>query len=638
MPVSTFTSTFTLLLLVALGLPAATPAQDDPRAVMFQARIKQQRAGGDDAKGAVLLYQKVIALEPFSSEAHLRLSEALVESGNIEGAVAPAVKATELNPLNAEAWVHLGLLQNLRGQTIPAARTLARAAFLEASRRLPNDPEVWFRLAQINQVLGDDESALKAWLSLGRLHPTLRFTDASLEDIAWERVALLGASLHRYEPRREAIMALCRAARPSQQHLQLLEELAREQADKGFLGHAEESFLLLGMHYPNEPAVWENISRIRLQTGRFEDALKTYRQAEILRPSPRLSYFQGLCLMSLGRLPEAELLWRRLFDANAVVADDPEYQQNTRFFYAASLLLQGRPQDMLGLLQGWPGSERQSELLALKAQGLIQTKAWKDARAVMEDGMKRFPEQSLFRAAKAASPKLLLDTPVLKKDGMQALLQLDFESMAALWGEFQQWDKCLEMVRLAYSAAPTRRLELFMMQSNALDQLGRPEEAIQILREAQKRNASYPMLQNNLGYLLLENGGDLQEAGRLIEAAMNQNPKNGSTVDSWGWVLFKQGKFKEAEEALRKAVELTPFSPEIRKHLGEVLLKLDRPEEALEQWERALAFAFPQRAELEAQAEKLRVELAKKQRAQEKLSEPSSQDPEEAPIEEEATP
>jgi tetratricopeptide (TPR) repeat protein len=233
---------------------------------------------------------------------------------------------------------------------------------------------------------------------------------------------------------------------------------------------------------------------------------------------------------------------------------------------------------------------------------------------------------------------LFPDTPALKKDGMQALRQLDFESMAALWGEFQQWGQCLEMVRLAYSAAPTRRIELFMMQSNALDQLGRPQEAIQILREAQKRNASYPLLQNNLGYLLLENGGDLQEAGRLIEAAMNQNPKSGSTVDSWGWVLFKQGKFKESEEALRKAVELTPFSPEIRKHLGEVLLKLDRPEEALEQWERALAFAFPQRAELEAQAEKLRVELAKKQRAQEKLSEPSSQDPEEAPTEEEATP
>lgn len=635
---STLKSYSAILLLVSLGIPAWTQPQDDPRSLMFQARVKQQRAGGDDARGAAQLYQKVIALEPASSEAHLRLSEALVESYEIEKAVAPAIKATELNPRNAEAWVHLGLLQNLRGQSNPGARTQARAAFLEAARLLPNDPEVWFRLAQINQTLGDDEGALKAWLGLGRLHPTLRFTDASLEELAWERAALLGTNLHRYEPRREAIMALCQQPHPSQQHLRLLEELAREQADKGFLGHAEESFLLLGVHYPSEPAVWENISRIQLQTGRFEAALKTYRQAEALRPSPRLSYFQGLCLMNLGRLPEAEAIWRKLFAENAVPTDDPEFLLNARFFYGSSLLLQGRPADMLALIQSWPDSAKQGELQALKTQGFIQTKAWKDAHAALEEGITNFPDQALFQAAREVPPKQLKDKLFFKRGGMRLMQQLDFESMAALWSEFRQWGKCLEMVRLARNAGPAKRVDLFMMQSNALDQLERSDEAIQVLREAQKLNPTYPMLQNNLGYLLLENGGDLREASQLIEAAMQQDPKNGSTMDSWGWVLYKQGRLKEAEEALRKAVELVPFSPEIRRHLGEVLLKLDRPEEALEQWERALAFAFPQRDELEAQAEKLRVDLAKKQNAEEKPSGSSPQDPEEPSNLEEETP
>jgi len=626
--VSTLKSYASLLLLASV--PCWSQTQDDPRALMFQARIKQQRAGGSDARGAVLLYQKAIALEPLSSEAHLRLSEALVEAGEVDAAVAPALKATELNPRNAEAWVHLGLLQNLRGQNQAAARPQAQAAFLEASRLLPNDPEVWFRLAQISQLLGNDEGALKAWLSLGRLHPTMRFTDASLEVIAWERAALLGASLHDYEARREAIMALCQQDHPAQQHLQLLEELAREQADKGFLGHAEESFLLLGLHYPNEPAVWENISRIQLQTGRFEAALKTYRQAEALRPSPRLTYFQGLCLMSLGRLPEAETLWRKLLAEKAVPAEDAEFQQNVRYFHAAAVLLQSRPADLLAVLQTWPGSEQQAELLALKAQALIQTKDWKGVRTLLDDGMKRFPDQSLFQAAKAV-PGLPQDKSTLRKESMQALAQLDFEHTAALWAEFRQWDKCLELVQQARRLGPVRRVDLLLLQSNALDQLQRPKEAIQVLREAQRLQPTFPMLQNNLGYMLLENGGDLQEARQLIEAAMKQDPKNGSTVDSWGWVLYKQGHYQEAEAALRKAVELTPFSPEIRKHLGEVLLKLDRPQEALDQWERALAFAFPLRDELEAQVEKLRSELAKKRTAQGKPAGPSAQDPEEDP-------
>jgi tetratricopeptide (TPR) repeat protein len=279
--------------------------------------------------------------------------------------------------------------------------------------------------------------------------------------------------------------------------------LAKEQADKGFLGHAEESFLLLGNHYPIEPAIWENISRIQLQTGRFEEALDTYRKAEALRPSPRLSYFQGLCLMSLGRLPEAETLWRSLFASQTIPPDDSEFLQNAKFFYASSLLLQGRPGDMLALAQGWPESDKQAELLALKTQAFIQTKAWKNARAALQEGMKAFPEQPLFLAAKATSPGLLQDKLIFRQEAKQALMQLDFESMASLWSEFRQWGKCLEMVRLARSASPSPRLELYMTESNALDQLGRPSEAIQVLRDAQKLDPVYPLLQNNLGYLLL---------------------------------------------------------------------------------------------------------------------------------------
>ncbi len=488
-----------------------------------------------------------------------------MEAGDVDGAVAPVVKATELNPRNAEAWVHLALLQNLRAQSDPAARPQARAAFLEASRLLPSDPEVWFRLAQISQALGDDEGALKAWLGLGRLHPTLRFTDASLEEIAWERAALLGGSLNHYEARREAIMALCQQPHPSQGHLRLLEELAKEQADKGFLGHAEESFLLLGVHYPNESAVWENISRIQLQTGRFEDALKTYQHAEALRPSRRLSYFQGLCLMSLGRLPEAEGIWRDLFAEESAPGDDPEFLQNARFFYAACLLLEGRPGDLLAQLQDWPGSDDQAELAALKTQGYIQIKDWANARLALGKGMKRFPDQALFQAAKATPPKLLKDKWLFKKGATQALRQLDYESMAALWSEFRQWERCLEMVRLARAASPTRRIDLLMMQSNALDQLGHPGEAIQVLREAQRLDGSFPMLQNNLGYLLLENGGDLAEA-------------------------------------------------------------------------LAGAYAFPQREALEVRAEKLRVDLAKQQRARERPAEPLTPDPEDTSTLEEETP
>jgi tetratricopeptide (TPR) repeat protein len=85
-------------------------------------------------------------------------------------------------------------------------------------------------------------------------------------------------------------------------------------------------------------------------------------------------------------------------------------------------------------------------------------------------------------------------------------------------------------------------------------------------------------------------------------------------MDSWGWALYKQGKYKESEAALRKALAISPYSPEIHKHLGETLLKLDRLQEALDEWERALAFVFPERKELEKQVQDLRTRVARSRR------------------------
>ena len=58
-------------------------------------------------------------------------------------------------------------------------------------------------------------------------------------------------------------------------------------------------------------------------------------------------------------------------------------------------------------------------------------------------------------------------------------------------------------------------------------------------------------------------------------------------------------------------MDLSPFSPEVRKHLGEVLVKQGKLAEAAEQWERALAFVFPERAGLEKRLGELRVRIAK---------------------------
>ena len=50
-----------------------------------------------------------------------------------------------------------------------------------------------------------------------------------------------------------------------------------------------------------------------------------------------------------------------------------------------------------------------------------------------------------------------------------------------------------------------------------------------------------------------------------------------------GWVQFRMGKLKEAEESLRHAYNLRP-DPEIAVHLGEVLWVKGQKEDAQKLW------------------------------------------------------
>lgn len=609
--------------------PTQAPTED-AFSLMLQARALQRRGGGDDPKGATALYRKVILLQPDSAEAHLRLSEALAESGELESALAAARRAVELDPAGSEAVANLGLLAYRRAPSGPDAQAEARRVLLKATRMMPSDPELWARLGEVAELQKDAELALKAFQRLGRLRPQILG--------AWERVVVHAKALNHYEPRREAILALAQHQPPGngldRRSLNNLEDLAKEQVQAGFLAHAEESFRILGRLLPEHlAAILENISHVQVKAARYEEAQITLQRAIALQASPRNRFNLAVCRLYIGQPGESEKLLRALLPDLKNSLDQQPTADAGRTLLATSLAIQNRPKDLLQLLASWPEeAQRQAELAALKFQALVQLENWKAARLDLRAGMERFGKHPLFQAAKNLPPKILEEGLFGRKAARGILIQLAQEHRAAVLAEFRQWQGSLEAVRKAKAAHPGRMASLLLMESNALDQLGDYPEAIRTLREAQKSEPENGILQNNLGYLLLERGGDLAEAASLIEAAVKQEPKSSSVQDSWGWVLYRQGRYEEAEKALRRASELDPFSPEVRKHLGETLVKLGREEEALEQWERALAFAFNGRPALEQRVREVEVGRAKRTRDAEANPFPLERDwePEEA--------
>jgi Flp pilus assembly protein TadD len=112
---------------------------------------------------------------------------------------------------------------------------------------------------------------------------------------------------------------------------------------------------------------------------------------------------------------------------------------------------------------------------------------------------------------------------------------------------------------------------------------------------------------NALGYSLAERNIRLPEAETLIRKALDLAPDDPFIMDSMGWVMFRQGKLKEAEDLLRRAYELRQ-DPEIATHLGEVLWVKGQKDDAQKLW-RDASKKDPQNDTLKNTLSRLHVSL-----------------------------
>ena len=96
------------------------------------------------------------------------------------------------------------------------------------------------------------------------------------------------------------------------------------------------------------------------------------------------------------------------------------------------------------------------------------------------------------------------------------------------------------------------------------------------------------MTQNHLGYILLQQNKNLDEAFELIVSAYNPNAADGTVTDSLGWAFYKTGNYEQAVRYLEKASDQAPSEAVIYDHLGDAYWQVGRTREAAFQWNHAL--------------------------------------------------
>jgi Flp pilus assembly protein TadD len=122
----------------------------------------------------------------------------------------------------------------------------------------------------------------------------------------------------------------------------------------------------------------------------------------------------------------------------------------------------------------------------------------------------------------------------------------------------------------------------------AAEKLGKVDAMETALRKVIEAVPDNHHAYNALGYSLADRNVRLDEAYELIDKALKMAPGDPYIMDSMGWVLFRMGKLKEAEQSLRQAYALRGDA-EIAVHLGEVLWMQGDKAGAAKLWREARA-------------------------------------------------
>jgi tetratricopeptide (TPR) repeat protein len=143
------------------------------------------------------------------------------------------------------------------------------------------------------------------------------------------------------------------------------------------------------------------------------------------------------------------------------------------------------------------------------------------------------------------------------------------------------------------------------------------DKAAEQLKTLMKGDPENPTYKNDLGFIWADHDKNLDESEKLIrealdldkerqerlvkEGKLDEVKENAAYLDSMGWVLFKQKKYKEALPYLQKAAadEEDGNHLEIWDHLGDVYMALDKKKEAIDAYQKGLTMEDVSRRDIE---------------------------------------
>lgn len=532
------------------GLPSA---RTDDRATVMRLFMEatQARLGGQVPK-AVQLYRECLKHDPDNGAVHFELAKLYHQGQDIAGAIDHAKRAVASDKGNI--WYHF-LLADLYAEDLRLNE--AAAVYREVLAMWPDRYEVYFDLANTLAQAGRVDEAIKVYNDQER-----RFGLG--EELIIQAFGMLSQS--------------------------------------GRLAEAQALVERATKAYPKEPRYMGLLAELYDQQGESEKALEQYRKTLELAPdNSMLRIALAEHYYGLGRMEEA-------------------YAELGLAFLDPDLDIDAKMQVLIGFFEM---TEREGEKptdrpdLIRRSYTLIEAleKAHPESGKphtihgdfLLRDGRLAEARDQFREALRTEKERFPIHLQLLQLD-----LQLgDHEALHR---------DAVETISI-FPTAP----EPYLYNGLALSRMGRHEDAIETLTigrdvvvdniplqaqfwstlgDAYNEARRFPesdkayekalalepdnaVTLNNHAYYLSERNEQLEKAERMSRRSLEITPGSATYMDTYGWVLFRSGRFQEARTWLEKALDSGELDGVVVEHYGDILFELGEKDAALEQWRRA---------------------------------------------------
>jgi len=545
---------------------AADLAPTDPNPLIFLGDQYAMVGQWDKASAA---YLRAIERAPQDMTPRKRLADTYMLQGQLADAKTVIEEVLKHAPKDVGALVVAGRIAARQGRPDEAKKRMEEALALD-----PHYGEAIVRLAEL--YVGPDP--MRALDMLARVDPT---------DPSFEKAMLLRSDINtRRALLTDAVLDLRRLLDFRPTSVTARRALASKYMAMQKPDLAAEMLAQLSKEYRDQdPVLLVSLGDAYQAGKRYADALGCYEKALALRPElVEALVGEARVLVAMNRKSEAVDRVHHVMDLypNEVwprVALVEIYERSGEPDKAAETL-------RTALLR----RENWEEGYIYLADLLGRAKKLDESRQVLLTGLNKLPQSLAIRASLAA-----VDMLSGQSQEAQEILQPMAQKFESL---YNQMPEELEKLR-PYTGA-------LQAYSLALYNVGRIEEALKYGMMLWKVDPTNVVNANNTAWILATEKKDFAQAMEMIQRAMKLVPNHPQVLDTAGWIAFLGNRYEEAANYLLESIKAGD-NAEAHYHLGRLYEARQRPEEARQEYQKAVQMGLKvkDKADAEKRLERL---------------------------------